>query len=139
MIFGRDLRSVYQSGSNAFVAPVIITNSGEEVATQNFFFAPTAGFSPSMTVNGNTITITFQLQQLKPDATILYLQAATVEKNTNANLVGFEAGEFRDKLTAPIAVKIDENTNQFVPDTNSIDPKLINSGADIHSCRIEIF
>ena len=64
MIFGTNTRAVYKSGGTAFIAPTANIDGEEVVATQNFFFAPTSGFSPSLEVNGNTLTISFQIQQL---------------------------------------------------------------------------
>lgn len=138
MMFSKTGPSVYQASGDSFIAPTTVIDGVEVVATDNFFFAPTAGFTPDISINGNTLTITFQLQQLDTDAQFLYLQLATVERNFNSSQEGFAAGEFRDRLTAPVGISIDQNNNQTIPDSDSTDPLLMNTGSDIRSCRIEI-
>ncbi len=137
MIFGTNTRAVYKSGGTAFIAPTANIDGEEVVATQNFFFAPTSGFSPSLEVNGNTLTISFQIQQLTQDTASIYMQVATIERDVNENMIGFDAGEFRDRLSAPIGISIEQNNDQTIPD--SINNDLSNKkGADIRSCRIQV-
>ena len=137
MIFAPNTRAVYKSGGTAFIAPTENINGTEVVATQNFSFSPTSGFSPAMEINGNTLTITFQIQQLKPDIAFIYMQVATVERDANINMINFDAGEFRDRLPAPIGISIEQNNDQTIPD--SVNTALSNKkGSDIRSCRIQI-
>lgn len=137
MIFAPNTRAVYESGSTAFVAPTTNINGQEVVATENFFFSPTSGFSPSLEINGNTMTISFQIQQLEPNTTFLYMQVATVERDVNNSMIGFDAGEFRDHLSSPIGISIEQNNDQTIPDSinNDLSTK---KGADIRSCRIQV-
>ncbi|NBV83041.1 hypothetical protein EBR57_02840 [bacterium] len=137
MIFGTNTRAVYSSGGTAFVTPTTNIDGNEVVATQNFFFSPTSGFSPSVEINGNTMTISFQIQQLAPNTTFLYMQIATIERDIDPSMIGFDAGEFRDCLAAPIGIPIQQNNDQSVPDGTNTDLSNL-KGADIRSCRIQI-
>jgi hypothetical protein len=138
MVIGRNIRAVYKSGGSNFVAPTAIENGDLVVVTQNFFFPPTAGFNPVVEINGSSMTISFQIQQLDPTITEIFMQVATVELDARSELVGFEAGEFRDHLSAPIRISIEQNLQPKVfPDSHSNDPT-IDPGSDIISCSTQV-
>ena len=137
MIFGTNTHAVYSSGGTAFVAPTTNIDGNTVIATENFSFPPTSGFAPTIEINGNSMTISFQIQQLSQNTTFLYMQIATSERDANPSMIGFEAGEFRDCLAAPIGIPIQQNNDQSVPDGTNPDLSTV-KGADIRSCRIQI-
>ncbi|NDC82737.1 hypothetical protein EB093_03615 [bacterium] len=127
MVLSYQLTSLYQSGGSQFTAPTTTQNGQLVIATDNFFFPPKSGFSPTVEVIGNTITITFPADQI----------AATVEKNTNTNLEGYDSGEFRDCLAAPVTITLEQNNTIYLPQSDSAEPA-IKSGSDLIGCRIQI-
>lgn len=134
LIIGRNLRAAYKSGSTQFTAPTTTVDGETQIATSNFTFPPTSGFTPVASVNGNQLTITFQIDQLT-SASQFYLQVATVAKNVNSDMVGYDAGEFRDKLSSPILVLVQQsNAPQTIPETDNSDQK----GTDILSCTVQV-